>query len=98
MSKLSGVFSVDGQIEPNGFQRITSLSTVTTLTVPSGSRLCMVQAELAGVRWRDDGTAPDTDTGLQISVGSILWYTADPRNLKFIEDDAGARLNVSYYK
>ncbi len=95
---LSGSFIVDGQVQAVGFQQLTSLSSSTALTVPSSARLALIQASVQNVRWRDDGTNPTASVGNVITADSILWYTADPRNLKFIEETSGAKLNVSYYK
>lgn len=81
-----------------GFQQITSLSSATALTIPSGAQMAIVQAEDQNVRWRDDGTAPTASVGMQLAAGAALQYTAAQLpQLEFIEETSGAILNISYY-
>lgn len=98
-----GLPIIDGQRIPNGYQQITSLSSATALTVPVGTRLCFIQAEDQNIRWRDDGVNPTASVGMVITTDSILLYTgAGETNpfaaIRFIEETASAKLNVSYYK
>lgn len=94
----TGVRVVDGQRECVGYQQLTSLSASSTLTVPSGATMALIQAETQNVRWRDDGTAPTGSVGMLITAGSILEYTGQIELLKLIEATASAKLNVSYYR
>jgi len=80
-----------------GYQQITSLSASTGLTVPSGATLALVVPETENVRWRDDGTAPTASVGMPIFVGASLSYDGDLNRIRFIEEAASAKLNVSYY-
>ena len=80
-----------------GYQQITSLSASTALTVPSGATLALIVPETQNVRWRDDGTAPTSSIGMPIFVGASLSYDGDLKNIRFIQQDASATLNVSYY-
>jgi hypothetical protein len=80
-----------------GYQQITSLSASTALTVPSGATLALIVPETQNVRWRDDGTAPTASIGMPIFVGASLSYDGDLKNIRFIQQDASATLNVSYY-
>ena len=59
---------VAGNIRPKGYQRITSLSASTALTVPTGARLALIEAEGVAIRWRDDGTAPTASVGMTLSL------------------------------
>lgn len=88
-----------------GYQQITSLSAATGLTVPtndsSGNKqqptFALIVAETQGVRWRDDGTAPTASVGMPLAVGVPLQYDGDLSRIRFIEQTASAKLNISYY-
>lgn len=88
-----------------GYQQITSLASSTALTVPSTTRnglrtvptFALIIAETQGVRWRDDQTAPTASVGMPLPVGIPLQYDGDLTNIRFIEQVAGAKLNISYY-
>lgn len=88
-----------------GYQQITSLSASTGLTVPTlapdGSfqkpTFALIIAEGAPVRWRDDGTAPTASVGMPLAIGVPLQYDGDLNKIKFIEQSASAKLNISYY-
>lgn len=85
-----------------GYQQIASLSGSTALTVPQAvggqkPTLALIIAETQGVRWRDDGTAPTASVGMPLSVGIPLNYDGDLSKIRFIEQTASAKLNVSYY-
>jgi hypothetical protein len=88
-----------------GYQQITSLSASTALTVPVVDAnglsvkpvIAIITPEVAGIRWRDDGTAPTASVGMLLAAGVPLQYDGDLTNIKFIEQTASAKLNVSYY-
>ena len=80
-----------------GYQQITSLSSATGLTVPRGATLALIVPETQNVRWRDDGTSPTASVGMPIFVGASLSYDGDFNKIKFIEETASAKLNISYY-
>lgn len=85
---------------PLGYQQLASLSAATKLTIPAGTKLILVQAEGQAVRWRDDNVDPTATVGYPLTAGSELRYTgwaAAHPSLKFIEQVAGAKLNVLYY-
>ena len=46
---------------------------------------------------RDDGTAPTASVGMPLAVGVPLQYDGDLTGIKFIEQAASAKLNISYY-
>ena len=82
-----------------GYQQITSLGTATALTIPAGTRLILITPTTQAVRWRDDGTNPTATVGYPLAVGAELLYTcAQMSALRFIEQTAGAVLNICYYK
>jgi hypothetical protein len=88
-----------------GYEQITSLGSSTGLTVPQRTTdglsakpaIAIIVAETAAVRWRDDGVAPTAAVGMPLAVGSMLQYDGDISAIRFIEQSAGAKLNVSYY-
>jgi len=88
-----------------GYQQITSLATAVGLTVPTLSpeglqcspSVAVIVPEGASIRWRDDGVNPTAAIGMPVSVGSILEYDGDLTKVRFIQQSAGAVLNVVYY-
>jgi hypothetical protein len=88
-----------------GYQQITSLSAAAGLTVPvvtpqglsSKAVFALIIAEGAPVRWRDDNTAPTSTVGMPLAVGVPLQYDGDLTKIRFIEQSASAKLNISYY-
>jgi hypothetical protein len=80
-----------------GYQQITSLSASTALTVPLGATLAVIIPESQAVRWRDDGTAPTGSVGMPLAIATTLSYDGDLSRIRFIEQAASAKLNVSYY-
>lgn len=89
---------IDGPLKPAGYQQITSLSTSTALTAPSGSVLAVIQAEDQDIRYRDDGTAPTASVGMVIEAGQTLVYNGSLSALRLIQAASSAKANVSYYK
>lgn len=88
-----------------GYQQITNLSASAGLTVPTVTPeglngkpvFALIIAEGAPVRWRDDNTAPTASVGMPLAVGVPLQYDGDLSKIRFIEQSASAKLNISYY-
>jgi len=80
-----------------GYQQITDLSSAAALTIPVGTTLALIVPESQNVRWRDDGTNPTASVGMPIYVGASLSYDGDLSRIRFIQETASAKLNVSYY-
>jgi hypothetical protein len=88
-----------------GYQQITSLSSATSLTVPAKNlqglagtpRIAIITPETKGVRWRDDGVAPTATVGMPLAAGVTLQYDGDLSQIQFIEQEASAKLNITYY-
>jgi hypothetical protein len=88
-----------------GYQQITSLSASTALTVPvtdanglsAKPTIAIITAETSGVRWRDDNIAPTSTVGMPLASGVTLQYDGDLTKIRFIQQAAGAIINVSYY-
>jgi hypothetical protein len=89
-----------------GYQQISSLSSATGLTVPevdpvSGLKamptIALITPETNTVRWRDDGVNPTASVGMPLAAGVTLQYDGDLKKIKFIEQTASAKINISYY-
>lgn len=90
-----------------GYQQIVGAAASTALTIPridpvTGLQSMPVQAviicEGAGIRWRDDTTAPTASVGMPIAVGTTFVYDGDLTRLRIIQQAATATINVAYYK
>jgi len=92
-----GVHVEDAKLTPKGTETITSLGSATALTVPAGARLAFIQAETQAVRWWPTGD-PTASAGHRLTTQDAgLWLTSDLSLARFIEESAGAKLQVSYY-
>lgn len=88
-----------------GYQQITSVSASTALTVPTRDpqgnvcqpTMALIVCETQAVRWRDDGTAPSATVGMPLAVGVAMNYDGDLNKIRFFEQVASAKINVSYY-
>jgi hypothetical protein len=89
-----------------GYEQITTLSSSVGLTVPSKDpttglnvmpTIAIITPETNGVRWRDDGTAPTASVGMPLAAGVTLQYDGDLKKIRFIEQTASAKLNITYY-
>jgi len=80
-----------------GYQQITTLSAATALTVPAEATMALIIPETQAVRWRDDGVDPTASVGMPVNVGESLNYDGDLRHIRFIQQTASAKINVSYY-
>ena len=96
-------FTVPGQpTVPLGFCQITALTGATSLSacaggIPAGATMAVLQAEIANVRYRDDGTAPTTSIGeILISGGAPMPYVGRLSSLQFIS--ATGAIDVLFYK
>lgn len=88
----------DAPREALGYEQLTSLGApAKALTVPARAKIAFIQAEAQAVRWRDDGTDPTASVGMRLVADEEMWFTGDLNAVKFIEEAAGAKLNVSYY-
>lgn len=89
---------------PLGYIQITALSSAIGLgplvtVIPVNTVMCLISVEGAAVRWRDDGTPPTATVGMPLAVGQEFQYTVtDFTLIQFIQQAAGAILNVSFYK
>lgn len=92
--------TIDGPLPVcKGYQQL-ALTSATSLTIPNGTTMVLLQAEAVAVRWRADGVDPTTSVGMLIAAGGEVLYSAGLSALsalRFIHAGAGAILNVSYY-
>lgn len=90
----------EATLQPCGYQQLdtAALASAVGLTVPQDARLAIVQAEGEAVRWRDDGTDPTGTVGMLLADGMDLPYAGALGSIKFIRVQAGAILNVAYYR
>lgn len=85
-------------LTPAGFEQIDDLSAAVGLTPPDGCVLALIQATGKAVTWRDDGVDPTSSVGMLLSDGALMEYAGALHAIKFIETDASAILNVTYYR
>jgi hypothetical protein len=79
-----------------GYQQINDLSAAIGLTVPAGSLAALIQCLDQNARWRGDGVAPSATVGMRIANGDTIYYDGDLMQIRFIEETAGAELNVTF--
>lgn len=87
---------VVGIDNPMGYQQIIDLSASVGLTIPKDARWALIVPETQAVRWRDNGT-PTASVGIPLLAGQPLQYTGNLAAIRFIEQTASAKLNISYY-
>jgi len=88
-----------------GYEQITTVSSAVGLTVPQRDlngmnckpAIALIVAEGAAVRWRDDDVNPTASVGMPLAAGVTLQYDGDLSKIKFIEQTASAKINISYY-
>lgn len=88
---------IDGHLRAAGNQQITSLSSATGLTVPTGACFALIQAETQDVRFLC-GSDPTASVGLILFAGDYMLFNGELSELKFIQVSSGANLNVQYFK
>lgn len=82
---------------PLGDEQLTGLSEAKGLTVPEGAVYALIQASAKDVRWRDNGEAPTASRGIRLLADSDFLYAGDLSAIRFIEAEASATLDISYY-
>lgn len=87
-----------GNLVPAGYAPQATLTAAVGLpNIPVNARIARIICETQAVRWRDDGVAPTATVGMPLAVGTELIYDGNLASIKFIEQTASAKLNVSYY-
>ena len=93
----SSAKATGGGIISLGYQQITDLSSAVGLTVPTGTKLVIVNPESKSIRWRDDGVDPTNSIGMKLTPGDYFIYTCTSTAIKFIDVGPAAILNITYY-
>lgn len=86
---------------PLGFQQLTITSaSVTTLTVPNGSRIAEICVESNSVRYRDDGVAVTSSVGMPVTASATpcFQYSGNLVAIQFVAVSSSTTLDVSYYR
>ena len=65
--------------------------------MPPGATQALFIAEGEPLRWRDDGTPPTASVGMPLPTWQPFLYVGSLAAIKFIQENAGGVLNVSYY-
>lgn len=95
----AGVQSIQAFMTPLGYTQVSTVSSAVGIgTVPSLTRLAIIQAESKDCRWRDDGTDPTASVGMVLVANDMLIYTGDMSAIKFIETSSAAKLNITFYR
>lgn len=82
---------------PLGYEQITTLSAAQGLSPPGGAKFALIHVETQAVRWRDDDTDPTATVGMPLPIDTYLEYTGNLGRIRFIQEAASAKLNVTYY-
>lgn len=82
---------------PLGYQQITNLAAAIGLTPPKGAVWAIISCETQAVRYQADGTNPTAGVGQPLPVNTDLPFSGDLTRVKFIEQVASAKLNVTYF-
>ena len=88
-----------------GYEQITSLSASTGLNPPLTDanglsckpNFALITPETQAVRWRDDGVPPTASVGMPLAAGVTLQYDGDLSRIRFIQQSASSKINISYY-
>lgn len=94
---------------PCGYQQFASgsLATAQSLTIPGTCSqtngglpsTIVISVEGQAIRYRDDGTAPTATVGMPLPVGNQpFYYTGTIGAIQFIQQTAGAIVNVAFYR
>jgi hypothetical protein len=75
-----------------------TISTVVSLTPPSGASIATVQALSAPIRWWDDGSVPTVSQGFRLGAELYMEVTDDLKAIKFVAESGTPTLNVTYYR
>jgi hypothetical protein len=90
--------TIDAQLLPLGYQKITTLTGAVRLTPPEGAVYALIICESQPVRWRDDGTVPTATVGFPLPKDKEFWYVGNLNEIAFIETTATAAVDITYYK
>lgn len=92
------MFVGDGAVLCLGYEQISGMSGAKSLNPPEAAYSMIVCAEGQAVRFRHDATDPTATVGMPLAVGEKFPFTGELSKFKFIQQAAGAILNVTYYR
>lgn len=75
-----------------------SSGSLTSGGIPAGATSVYLSAEVAGVRYRDDGGAPQTGVGVIIPAATGILYSGTISALRFIAASGSPLLNAAFYR
>lgn len=76
-----------------------SSAATTSGGIPTGATMAFLQAEVANVRYRDDGGAPTAAIGnLVVSAIPGIYYTGTLTKLQFIAASGSPLLDIAFYR
>lgn len=88
-----------GQRKCVGKEQLTGFSSSKALQdIPETAILAILQAETQTVRFWGNGDTPTAAVGLFLAPGDSIAWVGQLEDLKFIEEAATAKLNVSYHE
>lgn len=83
----------------DGYQQISlTAGTAVSLTVPGLAYIAHIQAYDGALRYRDDGTAPTSSTGMSIASAGDIWYDGDLDAIQLISESGTIEVNVLFYE
>jgi hypothetical protein len=87
---------------PCGYQQLL-VNSAASLTIPaacgSNPSLAVIKAEVAPLRYLDNGSAPTTTVGMPIAITDApIQYEGTISALQFIAQTSGGIVDVSFYK
>lgn len=98
MGQVSGTTGGAGTYQLSASNTASSAS-CTSGGIPPGATMAYLDAETAGVRYRDDGGAPTAAVGSLIATGNPgIFYTGTLSAIQFIAATGSPLLNVSMYR
>jgi hypothetical protein len=71
--------------------------------IPKNANCALIVVENSSMRWRDDGTDPDGDTGMLFFAGNLIQINSAKQLAQFkaireTNQTSDATLNISYYE
>lgn len=89
-------------IAPLGYCQLTSVASSTLVSscsggIPARTVWAVICIETAGIRWRDDGTAPTASVGMPIAATQCFNYSSTFATLRVIAQSGSPVVNISFY-
>ena len=93
-------FVTNANVEQKGYEQLTGLAAAKGFqNIPAQTDKALIRITGQDVRMRDDGQDPTALLGMPLLTTDLPFiYEADLANVRFIEIDPGAVIDVLYYK